>query len=91
MPLSVHHIEGLYKMAMRVKFCTYSDCGLTNDLNNSTGFKTKSVTHHELSLKKLCWYLINDANVWIIDAIKKVLIYYSQVSQLYVVIKESKW
>ena len=56
-----------------------------------TGSKTKSVTHHELSLKKVCWYLIKDANVWIIDAIKKVLIYYSQVSQLLVVIKDSKW
>ena len=22
MPLSVHHIEGLYKVAMRVKFCS---------------------------------------------------------------------
>ena len=85
MPPSVHLVEGLYKVVMRVKFCSYSGRVLTDDLNKSTGFKNHqrlSVTHHELSLKKLRWYLINEANVWIIDAIVKVLIYYSQVSQL---------
>ena len=85
MPLSEHHVEGLDKVVMRVKFCSYSGCVLTKDLNKSTGFKNHqrpSVTHYELSLKKLCQYLINEANVWIIDAIVKVLIYYSQVSQL---------
>ena len=85
MPPSVHHVEGLYKVVMRVKFSSYSGCVLTNDLKKSTGFKNHqrpSVTHHELSLKKIRWYLINEVNVWIIDAIVKVLIYYSQVSQL---------
>ena len=85
MPLSVQLVEGLYKVVMRVKFCSYSGCVLTDDLKKSTGFKNHqrpSVTHHELNLKKLCRYLINEANVWIIDAIVKVLIYYSQVSQL---------
>ena len=85
MPPSVHLVEGLYKVVMRVKFCSYSGCVLTDDLNKSTGFKNHqrlSVTHHELNLKKLCRYLINEANVWIIDAIVKVLIYYSQMSQL---------
>ena len=85
MPLSVHLVEGLYRVVMRVKFFSYSGCVLTNDLKKSTGFKNHqrpSVTHHELSLKKLCRYLINEANVWIIDAIVKVLIYYLQVSQL---------
>ena len=39
MPLSVHHDEGLYKVVMKVKFCSYSSFGLTNDFNKSTGFK----------------------------------------------------
>ena len=85
MPSSVHLVKGLYKVVMRVKVCSYSGCVLTNDLKKSTGFKNyqrPSVTQHELSLKKLRRYLINEANVWIIDAIVKVLIYYSQMSQL---------
>ena len=42
MPLSVHHDEGLYKVVMRVKFCSYSSFGLTNDFNKSTGFKANN-------------------------------------------------
>ena len=52
MPPSVHLVEGLYKVVMRVKFCSYSGCVLTNDLNKSTGFKNQqrpSVTHYKLS------------------------------------------
>ena len=85
MPLSVNHVEGLNKVAKRVKFCSYSGCVLTKDLNKSTHFKNHqrpSVIHHALSLKKLCQYLISEANVWIIDAIVNALIYYSRVSQL---------
>ena len=85
MPLSVNHVKGFYKVFMRVKFCPYSCCVVTNELNKSTGFKNHqqtSVIHHALNLKKLCRYLISEANVWIIDAIVKFLIYYSQVSQL---------
>ena len=92
MPLSVHHVEGLCKVVMRVKFCTYSGCGLTNDFNKSTGFKTIN-DHLLLTMNwawRNCWYLINDSNVWIIHAIKKVLIYYLNVSQLWVVIEDSK-
>ena len=33
MLLLMHHVEGLYKVIMIMKFCTYNDCFLTNDLN----------------------------------------------------------
>ena len=33
MPLSVNHVKGLYKVFMRVKFCSYSCCVLTKDLS----------------------------------------------------------
>ena len=52
MPLSVQLVEGLYKVVMRVKFCSYSGRVLTNDLKKSTGFKNHqrtSVTLHKLS------------------------------------------
>ena len=85
MPLSVNHAGGLNKVVRRVTFCSYSGCVLTKDLTKSTDFKNHqrpSVIHHALSLKKLCQYLISEANVWIIDAIVHALIYYSRVSQL---------
>ena len=59
MPLSVHHVEELYKVIMRVKFCTYSGYGLTNDINNSTGFKT---TNDHLLLN-MNWAWENFANI----------------------------
>ena len=53
MPLSVQLVEGLYKVVMRVKFCSYSGRVLTNDLKKSTGLKT--INDHLLLTMNWAW------------------------------------